>query len=121
MKRILVVDDSEMVRKFYSYVLGHAGYQTEVAEDGVMALEQLYQASFDLLITDVNMPRMDGFSLIREVRSDSRFAALPLFILSTEDGIRDKADGLGLGANLYLIKPSDPEQLLASVRGVLEA
>lgn len=121
MKDILVVDDSEMVRKFFSYVLGHAGYRVEVAEDGQIALDRFYRGGFDLVITDVNMPRLDGFGLIREIRAHGAYDTLPIIILSTEDGVDDRADGLGLGANLYLVKPSEPEHLVDCVRRVLEA
>lgn len=120
MKNILVVDDSEMARKFYSYVLGQAGFRVQAAPDGVIALELLYGGNFDLLITDINMPRMDGFALIKEVRAEPLYESLPIMIFSTEDGLKDRAEGLGLGANLYIVKPSDPSHLIESVNSVLE-
>lgn len=117
MKRILVVDDSDVILKFFSIVLGHAGYEVETAEHGEAALERLGAGRFDLVITDINMPRMDGFSLLRELKA--RHADLPCIILTTEDEAEDLATGLSLGAALYLVKPAEPDELVASVSKVL--
>ena len=123
MAQILIVDDSTMVRKFYTYILASFGYQIREAEDGYLALEILLteQAeNINLVITDINMPRMDGFEFITEMRKTPGYEKTPILIVTTQDHECDVQRGLSLGANLYFIKPTDPEKLVQCVRGLLE-
>ena len=123
MAQILIVDDSTMVRKFYTYLLASLGFKIREAEDGYLALEMLLTDSaenFDLVITDINMPRMDGFEFIAEMRKTPGYQLTPILIVTTQDHECDIKRGLRLGANLYFIKPTDPEKLVHCVRGLLE-
>ena len=123
MGQILIVDDSAMVRKFYTYILASFGYQIREAEDGYLALEMLLAESaknFDLVITDINMPRMDGFAFIVEMRKTPGYELTPILIVTTQDHECDVKRGLSLGANLYFIKPTAPEKLVQCVRELLE-
>lgn len=122
MAKILIIDDSAMVRKFYTYILSSFGYQVCEAEDGYLALEILLadnDEKIDLVITDVNMPRMDGFTFITEMRKNAGHQLTPILIVTTQDHERDVKRGLSLGANLYFIKPVDPEKLVQCVREIL--
>ena len=123
MAQILIVDDSAMVRKFYTYLLSSFGYQIREAEDGYLALEMLLTTgaeNIDLVITDINMPRMDGFALIEEMRKTPSHQFTPILIVTTQDHECDVKRGLSLGANLYFIKPTDPGKLVNCVRELLE-
>ena len=112
--RVLIVDDSEMVRNFHSYLLKDAGFEVKTAADGAEALEIFLRDSFDLIITDINMPRMDGFTFIRRVRELDK--NIPIVIISTQDEARDKQKGFDAGANLYLIKPTKPSVLIENIK-----
>jgi two-component system chemotaxis response regulator CheY len=96
------------------------GFTVTVAEDGLDALEKLYsRETFDLIISDVNMPRMDGFTFIRTVREQEAYTDIPIMVLSTEGQERDIQKGLNLGANLYMVKPADPERMVRNVKMLL--
>jgi len=118
MKRIvMIVDDSEMARNFHSYILQSEGFEIITAIDGADALEKMYQQDkVDLVITDINMPNMDGYAFIRRVREDSLFEELPIVIISTEDEAQDKQKGFDAGANVYIVKPTEPEELTENIR-----
>ena len=104
--RVLVVDDSSLVRLYYRDVLEKSGFDVDQAMNGLEAMERVLAQPFDLLIVDVNMPKMDGFSFLRELRrSKSEAAALPALIISTEAGREDAAEARAGGANFYLVKP----------------
>jgi two-component system, chemotaxis family, chemotaxis protein CheY len=104
--RILVVDDSSLVRLFYRQVLEAAGFEIEQAINGVEAMEKVLEQTFDLVIVDVNMPIMDGLSFLRSLRSaTSGIASLPALVISTESGQLDVDDARSVGANFYLVKP----------------
>ena len=118
-KRILAVDDSKTMRDMVTFTLRNAGFQVDEAEDGNVALGKLGTASFDLIITDLNMPNMDGISLIRNVRAGTQHRAVPILILTTESDGNKKADGKAAGATGWLVKPFNPEQLVATVQKVL--
>lgn len=123
MAQILIVDDSTMARKFYTYILTSFGYQIREAEDGYLALEMLLTDgadNFDLVITDINMPRMDGFELITQIRQTPGYELTPILIVTTQDHECDVKRGLSLGANLYFLKPTDPEKLVHCVQNLLE-
>jgi two-component system chemotaxis response regulator CheY len=119
-KHILIVDDSKTVRNLVAFIMKKEGFTVTVAEDGLDALEKLYsRETFDLIISDVNMPRMDGFTFIRTVREQEAYTDIPIMVLSTEGQERDIQKGLNLGANLYMVKPADPERMVRNVKMLL--
>ena len=120
-KRILVIDDSPLVRNLHSVMLKSAGFQTEDAENGFDALEKAMKSDFDLMIVDINMPKMDGFAFFKEIRSNEKYKDVPLLIVSTESESEDKMKGFKAGANLYLIKPVKPEVLIENVNLLLQS
>lgn len=111
MKRVMIVDDSATVRKFVSFSLKMKGYDVIVAEDGIDALEKMPQTGVDLIITDLNMPNMDGYTLIKNIRDIDGFKTIPIIILSSESGEDDIERGKALGANSYLVKPFNAMRL----------
>ena len=119
MATILVVDDSASMRQMVEFTLKEAGHQVMVAEDGQAALRIAKGAGADLVITDVNMPNMDGISLIRALRGLPDYKFTPMLMLTTESAADKKSEGKAAGATGWLVKPFDPEQLLATVRRVL--
>lgn len=120
-KRILVVDDSETVRQVLQLSLGNAGFDVVEAEDGVDALSKLSEATVDMVITDLNMPNMDGIELIKEVRQNPGNRFMPIIMLTTESQPEKKQEGKSAGASGWIVKPFKPEQLLAVVRMVCPA
>lgn len=120
-KAIIVVDDSEMIRNFHSYIIKGLGMQVITASNGADALEKIYSTSYELAacITDINMPNMDGYTLIERLREDPKYEDLPIIIISTEDEFKDKQKGFAAGANIYIVKPTDPEVLLENIRMLL--
>jgi two-component system chemotaxis response regulator CheY len=119
-KHILIVDDSKTVRNLVAFIMKKEGFTVTVAEDGLDALEKLYsRETFDLIISDVNMPRMDGFTFIRTVREQEAYTDIPIMVLSTEGQERDIQKGMNLGANLYMVKPADPERMVRNVKMLL--
>lgn len=120
MAKLLIVDDSTMLRDMLNYALNEGGY-TDVIEavDGVDGLEKAKTNSFDLIITDVNMPNMDGLTLIGELRKLSAYASKPILVLTTERSDEMKAKGKAAGATGWIVKPFVPEQLLKAVNIVL--
>jgi len=104
--RILVVDDSSLVRLYYRSTLERAGFVVEQAINGIEAMERVLSQRFDLLIVDVNMPRMDGFTFLRSLRCCANdVAGLPALMISTEAQMQDIAEAWSAGANFYLVKP----------------
>ena len=120
-KTILIVDDSEFVRSYHSYILEEADFEVITAVDGSDGLEKLYTNSCDLVLSDINMSNMDGYEFIRRIRADQKYSALPIIIVSTESEARDKMKGFEAGANLYIVKPSSPEMMVENIRMVLVA
>ena len=118
-KRILIIDDSPIVRNLHSVMLKSAGFTTEVAENGFDALEKAMKADYDLMIVDINMPKMDGFEFCKHMRANGKYKDIPLLIVSTESEAEDKMKGFKAGANLYLIKPVKPEVLIENVNLLL--
>ena len=111
--RVLVVDDSSLVRLYYRGILEKAGFDVEQAINGIEAMEKVLAQAFDLVIVDVNMPRMDGFSFVRALRrSTPSVAALPALVITTEADQQDKEDARAAGANFYLVKPVSEADLL---------
>ena len=118
-KCILIVDDSETVRQVLKLALGNAGYQVVEAEDGFDALAKLSGAQIDMLITDLNMPNMDGLELIKKVRDEGKHRFTPIVMLTTESSEEKKKAGREAGASGCIVKPFKPEQLLKVVKMVL--
>lgn len=116
---ILIVDDSEFVRSYHSYILEQAHFEVMTAIDGSDGLEKLYTNPCDLILTDINMSNMDGYEFIRRVRADGTYKTLPIIIVSTESEGKDKMKGFEAGANLYLVKPCEPEMMVENIRMIL--
>lgn len=119
MKKILVVDDSRSLRQMVCFSLKSAGYLVTEAADGLEALEIAQQQNFDLVLTDQNMPRMDGLTLIQKLRQLPSFARTPILMLTTESGDEMKSKGRAAGATGWIVKPFDPERLIAVVKKVI--
>jgi two-component system chemotaxis response regulator CheY len=119
MKTILIVDDSRTARTYHASVVASAGYAVAQAADGAEGLERMFEARPDLVLTDVNMTGMDGYEFARRVRESAEFDGVPVVFVSTEASDADKARGFAAGADLYLVKPADPDALLAHVRMLL--
>jgi two-component system chemotaxis response regulator CheY len=116
-KRILIVDDASLVRLYYRGILQGAGYAVAEALNGLEALETLLAGSADLVIVDVNMPKMDGMTFLRTLRQQTMpLAAIPALVVSTEGVSPNAALARAAGANFYLVKPASEETLLAYVR-----
>ncbi len=119
-RRILIIDDSPMVRSLHSVILQAAGFDVENAENGYDALEKAMRSDFDLMIVDINMPKLDGFAFCREMRASDKYRNVPLLIVSTESEAKDKMEGFKAGANLYLVKPIRAEALVENVNLLLK-
>jgi two-component system chemotaxis response regulator CheY len=115
-KRVMAVDDSKTMREMVSFTLRSAGFEVSEAEDGRKALTAIEAAPVDLVITDLNMPNMDGATLIRSLRANPRFRGTPILMLTTESDPEKKADGKAAGATGWLVKPFDPQKLVDLVR-----
>jgi len=116
-KKILVVDDSEMVRNFHSYIIKMFGYEVGTAENGAVALEKLLTGDYQLLVTDINMPMMDGYELIKNVREQG--IDIPVIIVSTEEEYKLSYAGTEPGFGIHMVKPTDPEKLIATIKMLL--
>jgi len=111
--RVLVIDDASLVRRYYRDALEQAGYEVEEALNGLEALEKLLTAPADLLIVDVNMPQMDGFTFLKILRrQEALTASIPAVVISTEAKPEDQQAARIAGANFYLVKPLAAEQLV---------
>lgn len=117
--RILAVDDSASMRQMVAFALTSAGFEVVEAEDGVVALDKARQERFQAVVADVNMPNMDGISLIRELRQLPDYKFIPLLMLTTESGLDRKTEGKAAGATGWMVKPFNPDQLIATLRKVL--
>ena len=117
--RILAVDDSASMRQMVAFALTSAGFDVVEAEDGMVALEKAKKERFSAVVADVNMPNMDGITLIRHLRQLPDYRFTPLLMLTTEAGLDKKQEGKAAGATGWLVKPFNPEQLVATLRKVL--
>ena len=117
--RILVVDDSASMRQMVAFALSSAGFAVDEAEDGQVALGRAQGQKFNAVVTDVNMPNMDGISLIRALRGLPDYKFTPLLMLTTESGPEKKQEGKNAGATGWLVKPFNPEQLVTTIKRVL--
>jgi two-component system chemotaxis response regulator CheY len=118
MRRILIVDDAATVRMYHRGILESAGYMVEEAWNGIEALEKALEAPFDLYMVDINMPKLDGYGFLRELRQQE-IAQQPAIMVSTEAAAGDEKAAYQAGANGYLIKPVRQPQLLSYVRLML--
>ncbi|HEY4038301.1 MAG TPA: response regulator [Burkholderiaceae bacterium] len=119
MQSILAVDDSASMRQMVSFTLKGAGYHVIEAADGQEAYEKAMTQSVDLVLTDQNMPRMDGVTLVKNLRGLPNYASTPILILTTESGDEMKTKGRAAGATGWLVKPFDPSKLLEVIRKVI--
>ena len=118
---VMVVDDSLTVRKITSRLLAREGYHVALAKDGVDALEQLLELMPDVVISDIEMPRMDGFDLVRNIRADKRLSKLPIIMITSRTAEKHRRHALEIGASHYLGKPYDEDELLALIAGYVRA
>ncbi|HEY9202224.1 MAG TPA: response regulator [Gammaproteobacteria bacterium] len=119
MASILAVDDSSSMRQMVAFTLKGAGHQVVEAADGQEALNKAKSQKFDLVITDVNMPVMDGITFIRQLRGEPSYKFTPMLMLTTESSMDKKAEGKAAGATGWIVKPFNPDQLLNTVKKVL--
>jgi two-component system chemotaxis response regulator CheY len=120
-QRILIVEDSATMRSLLASTLEDLDPPVKVTEasSGFEALRCLPREEFDLVVTDINMPDINGLELVSFVRNNEKYSSIPLVIVSTESSERDREKGLGLGADAYLVKPFEPESLREVVRDLL--
>ena len=119
MAAILTVDDSTSMRQMVAFTLKQAGYDVTEAADGVEGLAKAKTGKFNLVITDVNMPKMDGITLVRELRGLGDYKFTPILLLTTEAGADKKKEGKDAGATGWLVKPFNPDQLLTTIKKVI--
>lgn len=118
-KVIMTVDDSASVRQMVTFTLQDAGYEVIPAVDGKDALSKLNGSPIHMVITDLNMPNLDGIGLIRELRANSKYKFIPIVMLTTESQGEKKQEGKEAGATGWIVKPFKPEQLVGVVKKVL--
>lgn len=119
--KALVVDDSQMVRDLHAFMLQTGGYDVSIAENGSEALEKLLSTAYDIVVTDINMPQMDGYELVRAIRAMPPYRETPIIIVSTESEAADKARGFEAGANVYVVKPATATDLVLNAQMLLGA
>ena len=117
-KIALAVDDSKTMREMVSFTLSGNGFDVLQAEDGQMAIKVLDNRKVDLIITDLNMPNMNGIDLIKNLRSNPTYKFTPILMLTTESDDNKKADGKAAGATGWLVKPFNPDKLLSIIKKV---
>jgi two-component system chemotaxis response regulator CheY len=118
-KTILTVDDSASLRQMLGVVLRGGGYDVVEAVDGMDALSKLTGQDLNLVLTDINMPKMDGLEFTRQLRAMPQYKFIPIVLLTTESQADKKLQGKAAGATAWIIKPFDPDQLLAVVKKVM--
>ncbi|MGF6492912.1 two-component system chemotaxis response regulator CheY [Luteibacter sp. 621] len=119
MAKILAVDDSASMRSMVAFTLRGAGHDVDEADNGQNALDTAAANKYDLILADVNMPVMDGITMVREIRTRAGYSGVPILMLTTESDTNKKMEGKAAGATGWLVKPFDPDQLLATVARVL--
>ena len=116
MNKVLIVDDAATVRMYHRKMLGDAGWHIDEAVNGLEALEKVLNqpddAAFDLFLVDINMPKMDGYTFVRELRRLGHVRQAPVLMISTESQVQDASTAQDAGANCYLIKPAKPQELV---------
>jgi len=111
MKKILIVDDAVTVRMFHRQLMEALGFEVDEAGNGIEALEKGLNHDFDLFLVDINMPKMDGYRLVAEMRKKTELKAVPVIMISTEESDRDREKAYLAGANMYAVKPVKPDEL----------
>jgi two-component system chemotaxis response regulator CheY len=119
MATILTVDDTASMRQMVSYTLSDAGYEVEQAADGQEALDICQKKKFDLVIADINMPVMDGITLVKKLREINDYKFTPILMLTTESQDEKRQEGKEAGATGWIVKPFNPDQLTNVVKNVL--
>jgi len=119
MKRLLIIDDAATVRMYHRGILESAGYAVDEAFNGLEALEKIVVTEYHLYLVDVNMPKLDGYALLRQIRSRDDLPQVPAVMISTESESGDRAKAFEAGANFYLVKPMRPDTLIGYVRALL--
>ncbi|MCK4739113.1 MAG: response regulator [Deltaproteobacteria bacterium] len=118
-KKILSAEDSPATQKFISFTLKYKGYEVTTANDGIEALEKLALGTFDLIILDIMMPRMNGLEVLKEIKTKTPFKDVPIIMLTSEKGDADRKQAMELGATKFLTKPFQPPELLEAVEGAI--
>ncbi len=121
MKKILVVDDDVIFRHLVKELLEDAGYAVDTAKDGAEGFEKLKKERFDLVILDVNMPKLNGFETLNKIREDEEIFDMPVIMLTVKSMVADQLQGFEYGADEYLAKPFENDILLAKVKSILES
>jgi two-component system chemotaxis response regulator CheY len=119
--RVLTIDDSKTIRQMLLLTLQGAGFEVVQAEDGEEGVALLAREPIDFVITDINMPRMDGYGVLRRMRADPQHRATPVLVLTTENEPGNKELARDLGASGWIVKPFDPERLVAAIHAVTAA
>jgi two-component system chemotaxis response regulator CheY len=119
MNKVLIIDDSSLTREFHSHIVKDAGFACATAADGMEGLEKVMAEKFQIILTDVNMQGMDGYEFTRRVRQNPDYDEVPIIIVSTEAKDLDKQKGFSAGANLYLVKPTDANRIVESMKMLL--
>ena len=117
-KKVLIVDDSKSMRQMINFTLSENGYAVEEAENGKVGIDVLDSVQPELIISDINMPEMDGISFIKKVRENSAFKFVPIIVLTTESEATKQDEGKKAGASAWIIKPFSPEKLMEVVKKV---
>lgn len=118
MKKVLTVDDSRTILSMLRHTLTEAGFQLAQAEDGIFGLEELEKFEPEVIVTDINMPRLDGFGFIERVRKLDRHKAIPILVLTTESDAEKKERARRAGATGWITKPFDPSKLISAIQRV---
>ncbi len=118
-KTILAVDDSASIRQMVAFTLKSSGYEVVEAVDGQDGLDKAKTKSFNLVLTDQNMPRMDGITLVKSLRAMPQYKTTPILMLTTESSDAMKSQGKAAGATGWLVKPFDPQKLVEVVKKVI--
>ena len=113
MFHVLVIDDSSTTRLYYRDNLEQAGFSVDEAINGIEGLEKAMSQSFDLILVDINMPKMDGYAFLNQLRRSSDLRAVPAIMISTQAREADRTKAYAAGANAYIVKPVDPTELVA--------
>ncbi len=116
-KRLLIVDDDEQIRDLLSYDIAQSGYLVDVAEDGEIGLKKALDNNYDLILLDVMMPKMNGYDVCKNIRQIK--PSVPILMLTAKGSIEDKTDGFNCGADDYLVKPFDIQEVLLHIRALL--
>jgi two-component system chemotaxis response regulator CheY len=113
MSHVLVIDDSSTTRLYYRDNLEQAGFAVDEAINGIEGLEKVMSQSFDLILVDINMPKMDGYTFMNQLRRSSDLRSVPTIMISTQAQETDRTRAYAAGANVYIVKPVDPIELVA--------